>query len=323
MSDYELYSLVVSPDVLTDALIGLAQSPRPLTIDDLSTVIDKSETYTRAVALLGEQLSVIDQHAAGYVVVNEIQEEARKMTPEQGFAVLNRYVQRYEPFMAFLNFLADGYDTERSAQTVVTLFQIDASAETVEGQFIKLGRYTDLVTEEDEPQPTIEVKTLPSAYIDDLQEAATSEAKARLFVHERLGEEIISFADPESIEKLQGAMMKFSNAPENAIVDAVVAAENITRELAEEHGTDDVDYSNASGIGTLAKALRRDELILKRHLHGAHYLGGMRIPGAHGKEAETLESWQVDLEVALEVILATISYVRSLYWYILDQRQVL
>lgn len=323
MTEYSFYSISVRPEVLVDALIKLANSPRPLSIDDLADVIDMSDNYVRAVLCVGTQLGMIIERGDGYVVNPSIEEETRKLNPEQGFVVINRYVQRYKPFMTFLSFLDKGYDTERSARSVVTLFDIDAKPDVVESQFLKLGRYADLLTEDDSPAPTVDVETLPTSYIDDLEGALKSEAKARLFVQERLGADVVAYAEHESIEKLQDALLKHRSSPENAIVDAVVASENVTRELAEEYGTEDVDYSKAGGIGSLAKSMRRDNLVLKRHLHGANYLGGMRNPGAHGKEAETLKLWEVEREVALEVVLAAINYVRSIYWYITEERQIL
>jgi len=170
---------------------------------------------------------------------------------------------------------------------------------------------------------TIEVDTLPTSYIRDLQTALESEAKARLYVHEKLGEEVVAYVDEESIEKFQEALLSYRKSPDNAIVSAVVGTENITRELAVNEGSPDSDYSKANGIGSLAKMMRRDDMILKRHLHSANYLGAMRIPGAHGKESETLESWKVSPEVSLEVILSSLSYIRSIYLYIKQDRQVL
>jgi hypothetical protein len=323
MTDYSFYSLSVRPDVLVDALIKLANSPKPLNYGDIEDIVDMSENYVRAVIRVGTQLGVIQERRDGYVVDPSIEEEVRKLNPEQGFVVINRYVQRYKPFMTFLSFLDKGYGADQSAQSVVTLFDIDGKPRIIESQFLKLGRYADLLTDDDPPKPTVDVETLPMSYIEDLEGALKSEAKARLFVQERLGADVVAYVDDEMIEKLQDALLKHGPSPDNAIVDAVVAAESITREIAEEFGSGDVDYSNAGGIGSLAKSMRREEMILKRHLHGANYLGGMRNPGAHGKEAETLELWEVESEVALEVVLAAVNYVRSIYWFVTEERQIL
>lgn len=323
MTEYTFYSLSVRPDVLVDVLIKLANSPRPLNVGDVADVIDMSENYVRATLCVGTQLGVIHERGDGYVVDPSVEEEARKLNPEQGFVIVNRYVQRYKPFMTFLSFLDKGYDPGRSAQSVVTLFEINADPSVVESQFLKLGRYADLLTNGDSPQPTVDVETLPTSYIDDLEGALKSEAKARIFVQERLGADVVAYADDESIEKLQGALLKHRSDPDNAIVDAAVASESITRELADEFGSGDVDFTKYTGIGSLANAMRQDKLVLKRHVHGANYLGGMRNPGGHGKEAETLEFWEVEPEVALEVVLAAINYVRSIYWYVTDDRQLL
>jgi hypothetical protein len=225
--------------------------------------------------------------------------------------------------MTFLSFIDKGFDSQRSAQTVKTLYEMETSVDVIEKQLIELGKGSDLLDDSNGLSTTIEVDTLPTSYIDDLQAALESEAKARLFVHERLGDDVVAYADAESIEKFQEALLSYNKSPDGAIVDAVVGAENITRELAVDEGDPDTDYTKANGIGSLANMMRGDSLILKRNLHGANYLGAMRIPGAHGKESETLESWQVDPEVALEVIISALSYVRSLYYVIKEDRQVL
>lgn len=321
--DHHLHSRSVKSKPLIEAVIGLANSPRPLDSEQVADIIDMSEAYTRALIQLGTELGLFEEQGDGYVVVSEVREEARKMSPEQGFVLLNRYAQRYTPFMTFLSFIDKGFDPEQSANTVKTLYGLDTSMEVIKKQFINLGKGADLLDDSNGFAPTIEVDTFPTTYIEDLQDALKSEAKARLYTYERLGEGVVAYADEESIEKFQEALLSYKESPDNAIVNAVVGAENITRELAVDEGKPDSDYSKANGIGSLANMMRGDGLILKRHLHSANYLGAMRIPGAHGKESETLESWQVDPEVSLEVILSSLSYVRSLYFCIKEDRQVL
>lgn len=321
--EYRLHSRPVKAEPLIEAVIGLATSPRALDASEITEIIDKSEPYARAVVQLGTELDLLMERGESYSVSPEIEEEARRMSPEQGFVLLNRQAQRYQPFMTFLSYLDKGYDPERSATTVKTLYEMNISSDVLQRQFVNLGTTTDLLDENDGLRPTIEVESLPVRYVEDLQEALLSEAKARLFVHERLGDDVVAYAEDESIEKFREALLSHRESPENAIVNAVVGSENITRELAVEQGKPDSDYTQPNGIGSLANMMRGDDLILKRHLHGANFLGAMRIPGAHGKESETLESWQVDSEVALEVILSSMSFVRSIYYSVKEDRQIL
>lgn len=323
MNEYDLHARTVAPNAVVDAIIGLANSPRPLPSEDVVRIINKEKRYTRAVLHLGDELDLIKEVNSGYVVNSSVEEKARKMAPEQGSTLLNQYILRYTPFMTFVSFLDKGYDETRSAQSIQTLYNIETQADVVKKQFLDLGKYANIITEDNKLEPTVEVETLPTAYVTELKSALESEAKARLFVHEKLGEQVIAYADSESIEKVHDSLFTFRKAPDTAIVEAVVAAENITRELAEENGERDTDYSKANGIGQLAMKMKGDGLILKRHLHGANYLGSMRIPGSHGKQKETLESWEVEEEVALEVILTAMDYVKSLYCFIQEDKQIL
>lgn len=323
MPEYSLHARRVSPDAVTDAVIGLGTSPRPLSPSDLADVIDKGERYTRAVAHLCKELEVAQAIGSKYIVHPDIKEEARKLAPGDGHVLLNRHLLRYEPFMTFVSLLSKEYSSERSAQSVATMYEMGTDPELLRKQFLGLGRYAEILTDDDEPRPSIEVESLPTSYIEKLHDALESEAEARLFVHHRLGDEVVSYADPESIEKIQRALFTFRDAPDTAIVDCAAAAETITRDLADDEGSSGTDYSKASGIGQVAQRLSGDDVILKRHLHGANYLGSMRTPGSHGKEKETLKFWDVDEDVALQVILATMDYIRSLYWFGKYERQVL
>lgn len=323
MDDYSLHARTVSPESVVDAVIGVANSPRPLPADDISRLIDKGDRYTSAVVHVCEELDLIKQVGENYIANSDIEEKARKMAPDQGFILINQQLLRYEPFMTFVSFLDKGYDSDRSGQSVETLYDMGTDADIVKKQFLDLGQYADILTDEEEPKPTVEVESLPTSYIEDLSDALQSEAETRLFVQERLGEEVVAYADAESIEKIQDALITFRNSPDTAIVESVVGAENITRELANDEGDPSKNYSSANGIGQVAQRMSGDGLVLKRHLHGANYLGNMRVPGSHGKAKETLESWEVDEDVALEVILATMDYIRSLYWFVKYERQIL
>ncbi|MFD1644670.1 hypothetical protein [Haloarchaeobius litoreus] len=321
--EYYLHSRPVKPKPLIDAVIGLSNSPQRLGSSEVAEIIDMSEPYAKAALRLAKELNMVVEQDGQFEVVKGLEEEARKMSPDQGFVLINRYAQRYNPFMTFLSFIHKEYEPDRAAQTVKTVYDMDTSVDVIRKQFSYLGKAADLLDDSDGLSLTIEVDSVPTSYVEDLQTALQSEAKARLYIVEKLGDRVVAYADDESIEKFQEALLTYRESPDNAIVNAVVGAENITRELAVDEGDKTTDYSNANGIGSLANMMRGDGLILKRQLHGANYLGAMRIPGAHGKESETLETWQVEPEVSLEVILSALSYTRSLYFCIKEDRQVL
>lgn len=320
---YSLYSLSVAPETVADCVIGIASSPNPLSTSEVADIIDKSDTYSRAVLTLCDQLELVKELDSGYIVASGIDEEARRTSPDQGSVIIKRNLQRYEPFVTYLSFINKGYDSERAARSVNTLYGFDVGPDLIKSQFDKLGDYTGLLKTDGDVTSLVESQGLTHTYIDDLDEALQSEAQARLFIHERLGEEIVAFADEETSEDLYEALMIHDEVPDTAIVNAVSGTESFTRKIAAFHGSGDVDYSNAGGLGQLGKAMRRDDLILKRHLHGANYLSSMRHPGSHGKDIETNTQWEVEPEVALETILASANYMRSLYWYVTEERQTL
>jgi len=137
MSDeYNLYSRSVKPEPLIEAVIGLANSPQPLNDREVSEIIDMSVAYTRAVIQLGTEIGLIKQVGDNYSIVQNVKEEARKMSPEQGFVLLNRYAQRYEPFMTFISFIDKGFNPDRSANTVKTLYSIEVPSDIIKNNLL-------------------------------------------------------------------------------------------------------------------------------------------------------------------------------------------
>lgn len=324
MTDKSLHSRVVKPSVLMEAVFSLAQSPRPLEKGDISKFVDKNQRYAKAAIQLGTELDLIRESGEGYKINPDIEEEVRKSSPEQRFVILNKYVQRYEPFTAFLSFLSKGYDTDRAAVQVEVLYQLGIDEEKLEMQFVSLGEYTKLLEiSNGSVEINIESDPLTEEYIRDLEKALKSEASARVFLEDRIGEDIVSYMNDEDIEELVTALLDYRDSPRNAISAAGRAVEDFQREIGADHGVEG-DYSEASGIGQLSDELHREDWSMKRHLHGGNYLGGMRNPsGGHGYNPETLERWEVNREVALDYILSSIHYVRSLYRISVEDRQVL
>ncbi|MFB6199745.1 MAG: hypothetical protein ABEJ83_02610 [Candidatus Nanohaloarchaea archaeon] len=324
MTDLSLHSRVVKPAVLMEATFGLSQAPKPLEEEEISRFIDKNSRYARAALNLGTEIEIIQESKQGYEINPEIEEEVRKSPPDQRFAILNKYVQRYEPFTAFLSFLTKGYSSDRAAVQVDVLYDLGMSEEKLERQFVNLGVYTNLLEKTNEDVTVnVEENPLTDEYIQDLEIALKSEAAARVFLEDRIGEDIIAYMNDEDIEELVTALLEHRSNPRNAISAAGRAVEDFQREIGDDHGIEG-NYSGASGIGQLADELHRESWSMKRQLHGGKYLGGMRNPsGGHGYNPETLERWEVNPEVALDYILASIHYIRSLYRISVDNRQVL
>lgn len=324
-TDYSLYARVVRAEVVMEAVFGIAESPKPLEEEGISDFIDMGERYTDAVVHLAKQLDLIQKTPTGYIVHPEIKTEIKQAAPDQRFVILNRHLQRYEPFSAFCSFINKGYSADEAAKKVDALYELGLAESKLKNQFLNLGTYAEILSDNSQTKVVgIEDNPLSDDYVEDLLSALQSEMSARLFLEDKLGEDLVTFLDHGTFEELIAALKLFQEEPRSAIGAAGRAVEDFQRELAEEFGSNDRNYQSASGISQLTKHLQGDDLMMKRHYHGGNYLGGMRNPsGGHGKDTETLERWDVSSDVALEYILAAVHYIRSQYRYTTEKRQVL
>jgi hypothetical protein len=327
MSDeYRLYSHHVQPADLMETAYGLSKSPKPLTDEDIERLVDRNGRTVRSLIHLGEELNVLQETTENSYIVNpSLEDDIRQASIEQRHTLLQTYLERYEPFTAFLSFVIKGYTADEAAERVDILYDLGIASEKIKKQFVTLGKYTGLVEEdEDEIAVYADEDPLSEEYITQLRDASSSSINARVFLEDRIGEEIIAYMDHETVEDLIEALLIFRESPRNSIQSASRAVEDFQRELVSDYGDGD-GYSSATGIGKLAMAIHREEdWSFKRHLHGGNYLGGMRNPsGGHGKNTETLERWEIHEEVALGYILAAMHYIRSVYYAAVQSRQVL
>ncbi|MGB9987331.1 hypothetical protein [Salarchaeum japonicum] len=329
MSEYALRATVVDPAVLMDAAGRLADAPRPLTVDELSELIEYGSTYTSAVVTLGEELRLIieDSEEDGYRVNRDFRMQVRQSSVEKKQILLRSRLQQYRPFISFVSSLVQDTDPARSASQVSVLFEFEVTAEHIEKQFIKLGVYSgifDQQASDGDFEFSIDTRVITEEFIKRVADAVKSPPFARLFLQKRLDEEIIDYLDDDTVGELTTALELFWERPRSAIAAAGRAVGDVQRDLGNDYGNGYEKYSNANGITELADCLSSDELINSRHLHAGKYLGGMRNPsGGHGKDAETLKRWEVSEEVAFGYILASIHYIRSVFAFVVQDRQVL
>lgn len=321
MSDYSLYARVVRPEAVMEAAYGLASSPRPLSADEISRFIEKGERYTQSVINLGQELELIYQSGDKYRADSDIEKELRQAEKEQRSLLLKKYVLQYEPFMTFLSFLLKGYDRSTSAKNTDVLYDLGLDESKLENQFSNLGEWTDILSEE---EIEIEIKSLSRDYLKKLEEAIESKASARIFLEQKLGEDVFAYLGEELIEDLITGIQEFEDSPREAIGAVGRAVEDFQRDIGNNYGKEGEYREGIHGIGQLSGQMQREDWSMSRHLHGGKYLSAMRNPsGGHGYNPETLERWEVRSDVGLDYILASLHYIRSVYRMAESRRQVL
>lgn len=321
MSEYSLYSRSVSPETLVEAISGLATSSKPLSKEATAKYIGKSNAHTSATLQLGIQLELIQDTNNDYQAGPEYEDRIRKAGTEQKYLILREALQDYDPFISFIGSLNEGYSPEDAARQVKALYSMDSSS--LEKQFLSLGEKTDIIDSNGDLEIDIESKSLENNYVSNLRDSLKSEATARLFIEKQLGNDITKYLSSDIIEELVGALCEFEKSPRTAISSTGRAIEDFQRDIGNDYGKEG-NYGSAHGIGQLTQELNREDWSMKRHFHGGNYLAGMRNPsGGHGYDPKTMERWTVTSEVALDYILASLHYIKSLYKKAVEDKQVL
>jgi hypothetical protein len=303
----------------------LASSPRELTIGDLEQVSENDEDHTEALVHLGKQLGLIQDGDSGYAANRSIKMQVRQSTTEQRKILLGNLLQQYDPFIAFTSSLIQGSSSEQAGLQATVVYELDVDPEIATQQLIELATYANLFSEEDETlSAQFDTSVLTDEFIEDLYTNMKKPLIARLFLENRLGDEIVGYMDTDTFDELENSLELFWERPRSSIAAAGRAVEDFLRDLGSTYGSNQSQYSQSNGIGQLIQALQSDGLIKKRHLHGGNYLAGVRNPsGGHGKDPDELERWDVSPEVALGYVLAAIHFIRSIYEYVEQGRLVL
>lgn len=322
---HSLHVQVVNPVDLMAATNSLAQSQRNLSIDDLEDILDVGETYVRALINLGQELGLIEDEGRGYTADGSIALQVRQANrEEEKKQILRLKLQRYRPFITFLKNLLDGDDTGLAARQVRVFYQLGSNDDSIEEQLINLGEYSEILNgSESGVEYNFPVDILSRNYFRGVAESLENELVSRLFLENRLDEDIIAYMDDESFNQLVVALRIFGSNPDDAVAAAGRAIETFQRELGSDYGTGSVDFSGPPGIRALAQALGSDNLTRDRHQLAGEYLGEIRNnTGGHGIDSETGKHWSLSEEVAFGYILTSIHYIRSLYRWVVDEQLV-
>lgn len=322
-SDFSLHARVVEPDMLMAATNALAQSH--LEIEELEEILGKDDAYVKSLIQLGKQLDLVQETDSKYTINPNVAIEVRQAnSQEEKREILKIKLRRYRPFITFTRHLIEGASPSRSALLVKVFYQLGSNEDNIEEQMVKLGEYTGVLSVSgSDVTPRFDTSILSSGYFRGLSGALEDELVARLYLENRLNEDVVAFVDEESFENFVESLQLFGSRPESSISAAARAIETIQRDIGDTYGNGNVDYSGPNGVRELAQALHSDGLTKDRHKLAGELLGEIRNnTGGHGVDSETGKHWSLSEEVAFGYILTGIHYIRSLYHWTVDDQLV-
>src|SRR5712692_6575902 len=259
-----LPNLVVSVDLIMDAVEACSLSTRTLSLRNLVAYTRNSERAVREAAKAATWLGLMQRMEGGYVAASTVRGEFPAGS-EKKMLLFRQHLQRKNAFIQFATFLIYGEPPVSAAAKVRVLYDMSIDSETIFKLFTSWGKSTGLFEEDHEGlrlRPEYRVSELPLEYLDGLKEALGSDMRARVFVARKLSDEAFSLIPEAGIERAVRALRGIESDPRNSVEDAGELVEDYLRQKAKTHG---LSATEASGIGGVLGILARGGKVTSEH----------------------------------------------------------
>jgi hypothetical protein len=314
--------LDVSAEFMMDVAKAVASSPHPLRKEDLIRSFKKSRTYISNAISQALQLGLIELQDNLYVGSERYRDLIKRSERSQLYLPLREALQRYPPFLLYIDFISKGYPSKESSTMTRGIFRIQSSEEIVEKSFKNWGLYAQLIyvdTSGGLSIPEAE-RGLPSEYVESLIKALRAELQASIFLIETMSQQAFVYLTEKKIgiEDLSDALMNYEKDPKASANKACQTFEHFLFKLGEDVGA---NVSTCNGVIEYADAIRGQNQVLKNQLHLCHGIGGLRNMAHHDPDKETGKPWNFSPQGAIISSLIVPTMIRSLYLYWREKKQ--
>jgi hypothetical protein len=314
--------LDVSGEFIMDVAKVVSSSPQPLDKADLLRSFEKSETYISNAISQAVQLGLIDYQNGLYVGSVIYRDLIKRCDKSQLYLPLREALQRYPPFLLYVDFISKGYSSKDAATMTRGIFRISSQANIVEKSFRNWGLYAQLIRVDASGALSIPEaeKGLPSEYVESLLRALKAKLQASIFIIETMSQQAFAYLTEKGIdiEDLADALINYEKDPKLSASKACQTFEHFLFKLGEDIGA---DVGACNGIIEYADAIRGKNAILKNQLHLSHGIGGLRNMAHHAPDKETGKLWIFTPQGAIISSLWVPTMIRSVYLYWKEGKQ--
>lgn len=283
------------------------------TLEDAMNYASISDVYARRALESADQLGLILEKDGKFFHSLEANDVARASV-DQRPVIFRKFLQRYEPFILFIMLVGRGNQPNVSARKIQVIYKVSSKPDVIRSSLINWGEYAGvLASEKGKITLRVETEKLSAEYLHELLEALEHDIKARVYIAGKLGGETFGYLTHDEIEFFVKAIRKHESEPRNAIEDAGKAFEDFLRRVAIDKG---VEAADCKGIGQLVSKLKGENIIHQKQLEMCEYVNSLRLAAAHSKEAGTMITWKINADAAIEVILTSLTAVRSIFLYV-------
>lgn len=306
--------LDVSAEFMMDVAKAVSSSPHPLSKEDLIRSFKKSTTYISNAISQAIQLGLIELHNGLYVGSARQRDLIKRSDRSQLYLPLREALQRYPPFLLYIDFTSKGYPSKDSANMTRGIFRIQSSEDLVEKAFRTWGLYAQLFCFDSSGELSIPEAEggLPSEYVENLVKALRAELQASIFIIETMSQQAFVYLTEKKIEieDLSDALINYEKDPKASANKACQTFEHFLFKLGEDVGA---NVSTCNGVIEYADAIRGQNEILKNQLHLCHGIGGLRNMAHHDPDKETGKPWNFTPQGAIVSSLIIPTMIRSIY----------
>jgi hypothetical protein len=316
--------LDVSAEFMMDVAKAVASSPHPLSKEDLTRSFKKSKPYISNAISQALQLGLIEPQDNLYVSSERQRDLLKRSDRSQLYLPLREALQRYPPFLLYIDFISKGYPSEESANMTRGIFRMQSSEEIVEKSLRKWGLYASLIIADSSGGLSIPEaeRGLPSEYVESLIKALRAELQASIFLIETMSQQAFAYLTEKEIgiEDLSDALINYEKEPKTSAYKATQTFEHFMFKFGEDVGA---DATTCSGIAEVADKIRGtpDKNILLKQQHICYGISGLRNMAHHDPDRETMKPWVFTPQGAIISTLIVPTMIRSLFLYWKEKKQ--
>lgn len=313
---FQFSVLDVSAEFMMDVAKAVASSPYPLSKDDLLNSFKKSRVYVTIAISQCAQLGLVHIQNGLYVSSEKHRDLLKRSERSQLYISLREALQRYPPFLLYIDFISKKYPSEESATMTKGIFRIESPEKIVEKSFRIWGIFAQLITKDKDNRlsiPELE-EGLPSEYVKGLLKALKASLQASIFIIETMSQQAFAYFSEKGIEieDLADALLSYETEPKASANKATQTFEHFLFKVGEDVGA---DVKNLNGIMEYVEAIRsvKKEVILTNQLHLCHGIGALRNMSHHSPDKETGKTWTFTPQGAIISTLIVPTMIRNLY----------
>jgi hypothetical protein len=324
----EIPSHCVSVSLVMDIVV---RSNNCATMLDLIQFTGKNSSYVKSATIAARQLQMLSSEVINGVEcykTNLLCGEELTATPSEDLKVLvfRKWLQKWEPYIVFLRYISAGDSPNVAVRKMSSFFNFSNKLDFVEKIFVIWGKATKIFNADGslvDNNFNIESKEL----LGKLETDVVNDFELRMFLISNLTEEVFNWLRHDEVEELVDAFSKYSSDPRNALECSGRAYEDFLRRIANYLKVDVTKQNGITQVANTIYAAKDDKGQLLKLIHSKLYevsvaIGSIRNMAGHGKEAKTMERWEISSSSSFGYILTVIASIKSIHYYVFSGRYV-